>query len=380
MTANNGRVGSRPARPTQVARSAMTKTSAAKDPSLADQSPADRDGPDRNGAEQGACLLAVEDLRVSFDTPRGTLTAVNGVSLSVAAGSTLGVVGESGSGKSVLARAVMNLLPRAATVAPASQIRLRGEDVRHLPPGRARHFWGVDVAMVFQDPMTSLTPTRRVGAQLVEPLRYHLRLSRAEAVERAIGLLSDVGLPEPASQLGRYPHQLSGGMRQRATIAIAIACRPGLLIADEPTTALDVTVQHQILNLLGRLKEQHRMGMILITHDLGVVAGRADQVAVMYAGRVVERGPTRSLFRHTTHPYTKALLDSIPKLGDAPHTPLTAIPGRPPDPINAPPGCAFAPRCAHATDRCRREIPLLRAASGPGHVAACFHPLGGTSA
>jgi peptide/nickel transport system ATP-binding protein len=331
-------------------------------------SPADPDAP----------ALAVRDLRVWFDTPRGLVRAVDGVDLRVDAGRTVGVVGESGSGKSVLSRAVMNILAPSAVVLPGSRIEIEGNDTATLSRQQARHLWGARIAMVFQDPMTSLTPVLTVGRQLTETLRHHLGLDRPAALARAEELLRWVGIPEPARRLRQYPHNLSGGMRQRVGIALALSCSPRLLIADEPTTALDVTVQHQILDLLGRLQAEQGMAMILITHDLGVVAGRADDIAVMYAGRVVEQAPTRTLFREMRHPYTRALVRSIPRIADPSHTRLRAIPGRPPTVIDPPPGCAFAARCPHARPRCLAETPALDVGrtGTSGHRYACFHPVG----
>ncbi len=327
-------------------------------------------------ADGSAELLQVRNLRVWFDTPRGFVRAVDGVSLGVGAGRTLGVVGESGSGKSVLSRAIMKILAPSARLLPGSEITLNGVDLATVDPKKNRHLWGVDLSMVFQDPMTSLTPVLTIGAQLTETLRFHLGHDKARAKEEAIDLLRRVGIPEPAKRFDQYPHNLSGGMRQRATIALAISCSPSLLIADEPTTALDVTVQHQILNLLQELQTRSGMGMILITHDLGVVAGRADDIAVMYAGRVVEKAPTQRLFAHMRHPYTRALIDAIPRLSYPSHTRLPAIPGRPPVIIDPPPGCAFAPRCPSAQSRCLAETPVLETADDPAHASACFYPLG----
>lgn len=329
-------------------------------------------------APAGPPALTVSDLLVWFDTPRGTVRAVDGVNLEVAPGRALGIVGESGSGKSVLARTVMNILPRTATVRPGSGIRIDGRDIAGLDRREARALWGSRIAMIFQDPMTSLTPVLTVGQQLSETLRRHLPLSRTEARRRGEELLVAVGIPDAGKRLDLYPHNLSGGMRQRVVIALALACSPRLLIADEPTTALDVTVQHQILTLLARLQRDNGMAMVLITHDLGVVAGRTDEIAVMYAGRVVEQAPTKELFANTRHPYTEALLQSIPRLATPSHTRLPAIPGRPPTIIDPPPGCAFAPRCRYARPRCLTETPSLRAAArvGPPHRFACFHPAG----
>ena len=277
-----------------------------------------------------APLLQVKNLSTHFATPRGTLRAVDGVSFELRQGSTLGIVGESGSGKSVLVRTVMNLLPNNATV-PEGQVLYAGRDVRTLDAVESKHFWGTEMAMVFQDPMTSLNPVKRVGVQLTESIRFHLGLSNKAATARALDLLDQVGIPERKRRLTQYPHELSGGMRQRVIIAIALACEPKLLIADEPTTALDVTVQKQILDLLDSIQREQRMAMILITHDLGIVAGHADEVAVMYAGQIVERASTERLFRNVEHPYTEALLNSIPRIELPSHTRLDAIAGRPPD-------------------------------------------------
>lgn len=322
-------------------------------------------------------LLEVRNLRVWFDTPRGLVRAVDGVDLRLKSGETLGVVGESGSGKSVLSRAIMKILAPSARVLPGSTILLNGVDLATTSRKQNKHLWGVDLSMVFQDPMTSLTPVTTIGKQITETLRYHLDLSRAEAETEAIKLLTAVGIPEPAKRFRQYPHNLSGGMRQRVTIALAISCSPKLLIADEPTTALDVTVQHQILDLLQELQEKSNMGIILITHDLGVVAGRADTIAVMYAGKIVERAPTRQLFSNMRHPYTRALIDAIPRLSHPSHTYLPSIPGRPPTIIDPPPGCGFAPRCPSAQPKCLSEAPTLEVTSEfPDHASACFFPLG----
>ena len=319
--------------------------------------------------------LVVDDLRTSFTTARGELKAVDGVSFSIHSGRTLGVVGESGSGKSATARSIMNLLPPGSSQS-TGRVLLDGRDVRNLPRAESRHIWGVEASMVFQNPMTSLNPVMQVGRQISEGLRYHRRLRREAAMRRARELLEQVGIAEPDRRLREYPHQLSGGMRQRVMIAIALACEPKLLIADEPTTALDVTVQKQILDLLDRLRRQHRMAMILITHDLSVVAGRTDDVIVMYAGRVVERAPTLQLFTAMRHPYTKALFESIPKVAHPSHTRLQIIQGRPPDLAYLPPGCAFAPRCTHAQPQCLGESPSLSGSDASEHRYACFYPAG----
>jgi oligopeptide/dipeptide ABC transporter ATP-binding protein len=325
--------------------------------------------------EYAGTLLEVDDLRTSFVTPRGRVRAVDGVTLSLERGKTLGIVGESGSGKSVLSRSIMGLLPRR-NVERSGTVRFEGQELSSLPESALRSRWGTDMAMVFQDPMTSLNPVVRIGRQLTEGLRVHYGLPKDEANAIALELLRSVGIPEPEKRLRQYPFELSGGMRQRVTIAIALACGPKLLFADEPTTALDVTVQAQILNLLAEQQTERHMAMILVTHDLGVVAGRTDDIAVMYAGRIVEQAPTRTLFAEMRMPYTEALLKSIPKLEQASHTRLQIIGGRPADLINAPPGCKFAPRCPYAQDRCRQEEPPLIEAETPGHLYRCWFPVG----
>jgi peptide/nickel transport system ATP-binding protein len=322
-------------------------------------------------------LLEINNLRVWFDTPRGQVRAVDGIDITVRRGETVGIVGESGSGKSVFSRAVMKILPKNADVLQGSRIEFDGTDLASIDPRKHKHMWGVDLAMVFQDPMTSLTPVLTVGKQLTETLRYHRGLDRKAAKAEAVRLLKVVGIPEPEIRFDQYPHNLSGGMRQRVTIALAISCSPRLLIADEPTTALDVTVQHQILDLLQDLQREAGMSMILITHDLGVVATRADIIAVMYAGKIVEKAPTREIFAHMRHPYTRALIDAIPKVSLPSHTRLASIPGRPPTIIDPPPGCTFAPRCPSAQPRCLVESPSLdRSPGNDSHTVACFFPLG----
>jgi oligopeptide/dipeptide ABC transporter ATP-binding protein len=319
-------------------------------------------------------LLTVTDLRTSFRTPLGLVRAVDGVSLTLDRGCTLGVVGESGSGKSVLARSIMGLLPKRNAVAEGS-VTYDGRELTSLRHTERRDLWGREMAMVFQDPMTALNPVQRIGNQITEGLRFHLDLDRRTANANALALLRSVGIPEPERRLKQYPHELSGGMRQRIMIAVALACGPKLLFADEPTTALDVTVQAQILNLLARQQSERNMAMVLVTHDLGVVAGRADEIAVMYAGQIVERATTAELFADVRMPYTEALLAAIPRL-DAPRTAkLHAIPGRPPQLVDPPPGCAFAARCPHARKQCRVEAPPLVEAT-PGHWHRCWYPLG----
>jgi peptide/nickel transport system ATP-binding protein len=292
----------------------------------------------------------------------------------LAAGRTLGIVGESGSGKTVLSRSIMGLLPKRGVVREGS-VRFEGTEISTLSPKEMRKYWGAQLAMIFQDPMTSLNPVMKVGKQITESIRQHLDVTRAFANDLAENLLASVRIPEPRQRLGEYPHQLSGGMRQRVCIAVALACGPKLLFADEPTTALDVTVQAQVLDLIRQQQNERFMAMVLITHDLGVVAGRADEIVVMYAGRIVERAPTSVLFADMKMPYTEALLSSIPKIGEASHTRLATIPGRPPDLVHPPAGCKFAPRCPYVQDRCTEEEPPLLEVS-PGHEYRCWFPVG----
>src|SRR5438552_1604706 len=321
----------------------------------------------------GLPLLAVERLSVDLHTPRGWLRAVDQVDLRLEAGRTLGIVGESGCGKTMLSRAILQLVPRRARL--GGRVLFDGQELTSLDSESLRRLRGRSVAVVFQDPMTSLNPVLTIGRQIVETLREHLTIDAAAARRRAIELLAQVGIPAPDQRLRQYPHQLSGGMRQRVAIAIALSCEPRLLIADEPTTALDVTIQAQILDLLAREQRRRHMAMIIITHDLGVVAGRTDEVAVMYAGRVVERAPTPALFKKMRMPYTEALLAALPRLDAAPHTPLPAISGRPPDPTRPLKGCSFAPRCRYAVARCQTEKPVLTEAESREHQYACLHPI-----
>jgi peptide/nickel transport system ATP-binding protein len=319
-------------------------------------------------------LLEIEDVKTQFVTPRGLVHAVDGVSFTLERGKTIGIVGESGCGKSVLSRSIMGLLP--SNVVRHGSIRFEGHEIGNAASDEMRHFWGTQMAMVFQDPMTSLNPVMRIGNQIMESLRFHFDVTKDYAEETALSLLHSVGIPEAERRLREYPHQLSGGMRQRVMIAIALACGPKLLFADEPTTALDVTVQAQILDLLQEQQRERFMAMVLVTHDLGVVAGRTDDIAVMYAGRIVERAPTRSLFEHTRHPYTEALLKSIPKLSMPSHSKLDAIAGRPPDLVTPPVGCKFAARCPYAQPKCLTDEPPLVDAEIPGHAYRCFFPVG----
>ncbi|WP_342372419.1 ABC transporter ATP-binding protein [Propioniciclava soli] len=331
-----------------------------------------------SGSVGGGPLLSVRDLSVVFGR-RGQpgFTAVHHVSFDVAGGEVVGIVGESGSGKSVTSMAVMGLLP-ARGVRISGEARYRGRDLLTMPDRERARYRGAELAMVFQDPMTSLNPVVTVGTQVTEVLHAHERLSRADARDQAVDLLRRCGIPDPARRLGEYPHQLSGGMRQRALIATALACKPKLLICDEPTTALDVTIQAQVLELLVELVRDLGTAMVMITHDLGVVAGLCDQVNVMYAGRIVERAGCHELFARPRHRYTEGLLASIPRLDGDRSLPLTPIPGTPRDVVAWDRACAFAPRCRFVTDACVRGD-LALAPLGPGHDVRCVHPAGGAA-
>jgi peptide/nickel transport system ATP-binding protein len=325
---------------------------------------------DLNRPAGNSPLLKVEGLRTVFRTSGGDVTAVDGVSIDVMRGRTLGIVGESGCGKSVLSLSIMRLIAHPGRIA-SGRVLLEGRDLAGLSNNEMRQVRGRDIGMIFQEPMTSLNPVHTVGFQIIEGIRVHEpKASKAELRERGIAALKRVRIPSPERRFDEYPHQLSGGMRQRVMIAMALACSPRLLIADEPTTALDVTVQAQILDLLRDLQAETGMSIILITHDLGVVAEMADDVAVMYAGRVVERTSARALFEDPQHPYALGLLGSIPRL-DEDRERLLAIQGSVPPPFALPPGCRFSPRCPFAIDACRAEIPLLREIVS-GHEAACL--------
>ncbi len=314
-------------------------------------------------------LLEVENLRIGFPTPSGLVRPVDGVSFSIARGETLALVGESGSGKSLTSLAMLRLVPAPGRIESGSVLRLDGTDLLALEGEALRQIRGQRIGMIFQDPMTSLNPVLTVGNQIAEGIRAHSRDSRREAMERAITLLGEVGIPDPAERARAYPHQLSGGMRQRVMIAIALCAQPELLIADEPTTALDVTVQAQILELLDQLRSSRGMAMLLITHDLGIVAGRADRVAVMYGGQIVETAPTNRLFAGPSHPYTRGLLASVPRLG-GPVARLTPIRGVVPSAGSWAPGCRFRPRCPEALSQCWTEPPVVPV--GPGHAMRCW--------
>ena len=320
-------------------------------------------------------LLSIKDLNISFDTPRGMLEAVRGVDLEIEAGTSIGIVGESGSGKTVMARAAMGLL-QGSNVRRSGTVVFDGHELTALTRVQVRDFFGTGMAMIFQDPMTALNPVRRIGSQISEGLRVRLGMDKQKAMARSEELLALVHIPDPGSTLHKFPYQLSGGMRQRVMIAIAIACKPKLLFADEPTTALDVTVQAQILQLLGDLRRDLGMAMVLVTHDLGVVAGSTDSVAVMYAGEVVEYATTKKLFAGMRMPYTQALLQSIPKIDHPSGKRLSVIAGRLPDPTDRGIGCSFAPRCQYVQAKCHTEHPPLRA-DPDGHLYRCWFPIGG---
>ena len=315
-------------------------------------------------------LLAISDLSVTFATDRGQVQALDGVSLSLNAGETLAVVGESGSGKSVTALSILGLLGDSGRVSDGS-IEFDGEDLTRVSGQRLREIRGNQIAFIFQEPMSSLNPVLTIGTQVAEPIWLHHRKSWSEAFEQAGELLQRVAIPDAVKRLEDYPHQFSGGMRQRVMIAMALACQPKLIIADEPTTALDVTVQAQILSLLKNLTKEANSSLILITHDLGVVARYADNVAVMYGGRVIETASARELYKNPQHPYTEGLMASIPKLDGDPGSRLYTIEGQPPDLSNLPSGCSFNPRCPHAQDKCIITKPTLSEVA-PNHLRACF--------
>jgi peptide/nickel transport system ATP-binding protein len=322
-------------------------------------------------------LLEVSNLNIFFPQENGiALVPVDDVSFSISAGELVALVGESGCGKTLTGLALPRLLPRGAQIGEQSTIRFRGTNLTTLSEKELRAYRGRRIAMVFQDPMTSLNPVMRVGVQVAEAIHAHRKMSRSDARDRVLALLVEVGIADPESRIDAYPHQLSGGMRQRVLIAMALAAEPDLLVADEPTTALDVTIQAQILELLDHLRVARGLAVLLITHDLGIVAGRADRVLVMYAGRIVETAPTRQLFAHPAHPYTRGLFASIPRL-DATTVRLTPIAGSVPRPDEWPGGCRFNPRCPIVIEQCRTERPPLEA-KGPGQLAACWVTPGAT--
>jgi oligopeptide/dipeptide ABC transporter ATP-binding protein len=320
-------------------------------------------------------ILSARDVVIEFATPNGTLRAVDGVSFDVPLGSLLGVVGESGSGKSVLMRSITGIVQRSNLTRRTGSIMFEEQDLIELDERGLRDVRGSQIAMIFQDPMTALNPVMTIGHQIGASLRWHQKLSRKDARRRTLELLDDVRMPDRERRIDDYAVQLSGGLRQRVMIAIALSCEPSLLIADEPTTALDVTVQAQILNLLEDLRRERSMSVILVTHDLGIVAEHADEVIVMYAGRVAERGTSADLFEQPRMPYTRGLLDSIPHLEDDRSVPLVGIPGAPPSLLDMPSGCAFEPRCSRRSDRCVTERPPLEPDPHTSQSFACWHPL-----
>ncbi|HEX7996267.1 MAG TPA: ABC transporter ATP-binding protein, partial [Streptosporangiaceae bacterium] len=321
-----------------------------------------------------APVLEIENLHTNIKLRQGTVHPVDGVNLYVDPGETLGIVGESGCGKTMTALSIMGLLPVGGSIAEG-KIFLDGRQISDLSEDQMRRVRGNDVGMIFQDPLTSLNPTMTVGKQIAEAVLLHRHVSKEQAMDRAAEVLDLVGLPKPRERLNEYPHQFSGGMRQRVMIAMALACEPKLLIADEPTTALDVTIQKQILELIDDLRQRLQMSVVLVTHDLGVIAGRANRVAVMYAGKIVETTDTRTLFANPRHPYTEALFQALPDKAAETRERLYSIPGAPPDLMNPPKGCRFAARCRYAADRCRDEEPILLGET-PDHRYACFFPVG----
>ncbi len=329
------------------------------------------------GPSIGGNLLQVEGLSCEFDGSRGVARVLQDVRLTLGKSMTLGLVGESGSGKSMLIKSILGIAPRTARV--TGRVVFDGVDLATLKERERRKFLGRRVGMVFQNPMTSLNPFVQVGRQIEEAARYYFKLSKDQGRSLAIELMATVGLPDPEDCYGQYPHQFSGGMKQRIMIATALACKPDLLIADEATTALDVTVQKQILDLLQTIQQERQMSMILVTHNLGIVAGRTDEVAVMYGGRIVERGPTEAIFHHPRHRYTEALIAAIPRTDQPAHTRLRTIPGRPPDILRPIPGCPFAPRCPVAEPRCVESMPPATSDGDGRHGYACHVPVGAAS-
>ncbi|HMA36248.1 MAG TPA: ABC transporter ATP-binding protein [Chloroflexia bacterium] len=321
-------------------------------------------------------LLQVKDLKTQFFTQDGVVNAVNGVSFDLYEEETLGIVGESGSGKSVTALSIMGLIPQPPGKITAGAVLFRDQDLVHMPEEQMRKIRGKEIAMIFQDPMTSLNPVLTISRQIGEALQLHMHMDRAAARKRTIDLLKLVGIPSAADRIDDYPHQFSGGMRQRVMIAMALSCNPKLLIADEPTTALDVTIQAQILDLIKRLKREFGTAVLMITHDLGVVAGMCDRVQVMYAGHLVEQAAVEQLYADPRHPYTLGLIRSVPRLDEVRKERLEPIPGLPPDLVNVPPGCPFYPRCSFHMPVCLEQRPLLRPVDGQ-HTAACWADIKG---
>lgn len=320
--------------------------------------------------EQPKKILDVKNLYTQFNTQAGIVYAVNGISFELYEGETLGIVGESGCGKSVSVLSLIRLLPQPPATVRANGVWFSDVNLLELPPNEMRHIRGKQISMIFQDPMTSLNPVLTIGLQLVEHIQEHMGLGKEDAEQRAVELLSLVGIPEARARLKNYPHQFSGGMRQRVMIAVGLACNPKLLIADEPTTALDVTIQAQIIHLVKKLRKQFRMSMIWITHDLGVVAGLADRVIVMYAGHIVEEAPVQEIYNNPRHPYTIALLNSLPRVDGIPRTKLETIQGLPPDLIRITPECPFSRRCRFVQSKCVKNPPIIEVA--PFHKVACW--------
>lgn len=320
-------------------------------------------------------LLEVNDLSVEFHTDEGVVKAVDKLSYDLEQGEILGIVGESGSGKSVSCLSLMRLLPMPPAKVKSGSIKFNGQDLLDLSDGAMRRIRGKDITMIFQDPFTALNPYLKISTQLMEVLEIHSTMTQAQAKKRCIEILDQLGIPEPELRFNAYPHQLSGGLKQRVMIAMSLLLEPKILIADEPTTALDVTIQAQILDLLKQINKDHGTSIIMITHDLGVVAGLCDKIQVMYGGRLVEKGSAHDVFYRTHHPYTQGLLDSIPSLENKPGDRLNPIPGSPPDLTKIGDFCAFHPRCPKATDKCRQERPPLETAEGK-HSFECHHPLG----
>ncbi len=316
--------------------------------------------------------MQVKNLKTRFYTQDGVVHAVNGISYAMEEGEALGVVGESGCGKSVHALSIMRLIPSPPGKITDGEVIFDGRELLSLPESEMRHIRGADIAMVFQDPMTSFNPVYTIGFQIMEALKLHQGMNNKQARERTIELLTLVNIPEAKTRVDDYPHQFSGGMRQRAMIAMGLSCNPKLLIADEPTTSLDVTIQAQIVDLVRELQEKLGMAVMWITHDLGVVAGLAKTVNVMYAGLIIERGPIKEIYKRTRHPYTIGLLGSLPRLDEAPGTKLISIPGAPPDLIDMPTGCPFAPRCPYVVDQCQEAVPPLEKCDGDNHTVACW--------
>ena len=315
-------------------------------------------------------MLQLNDFSVSFKTYAGEVQAVRGVNFKMREGERVAIVGESGSGKTVMTQSIVKLLPPPAYI-KGGKVKYNGHELSNLNFRQLKKYKGKEIAYIFQDPMTSLNPTLKIGRQVIEGMRAHSKLSLDEALQKALALLKEVGIQNPEKRLEQYPHQLSGGMRQRVMIAMAIAMQPKLLIADEPTTALDVTIQSQILGTLKRLNEEHGMALLLITHNMGIVAGMAQRVAVMYGGCIVETGDVLDIFEHTLHPYTRCLLNSVPRLNEDSDNPLSYIVGSPPDMLNPPLGCPFAPRCEHSMRICFEEMPASTLMES-GHEAACW--------